>query len=102
MRGTSRGRQETLEGREPKGATVEEFWLNPRSEIGIPEVSKALERRRNVGALRQNRMRVTAFREGVRHRGRRKPWRENPKSGTGMKQARQATRGARRRKGEKS
>jgi hypothetical protein len=64
-------------------------------------MSKALRRRCGVRVV-SNRVRVTAFERTYGVPGGEKPRRENPTSGTGMKQARQVVRGARRRRVEKT
>mgnify|MGYP003573991676 CR=1 FL=1 len=93
--------QETSEGRKSKEASNSETWLNPRPAVGIcaacpyPEGELPSER---SGAKT---VREAAFERTYGAARGRKPRRAKPKSGTGMKQARQIARGARRREGAK-
>jgi hypothetical protein len=99
-RGGRLARQETPEGRKPKEVTAGAVQLNIAYPGGISAVCEALKEREHSRCSptprgrRRSRER-TAPSEGA------KPRRANPMSGTGMKQARQAMRGAKRREGEK-
>jgi hypothetical protein len=94
-------RARNLGGAEPQGGIRLGFWLNPKTHVRDPWNEQSPGATVLASSLVSNRVRVTALERAHGVSGGERPRRENPKSGTGMKQAQQVTRGARRRRGAK-
>jgi hypothetical protein len=96
-----RPRQETLQEENAQGGTDRVFWLIPRyfgrAFLGVPNPEEEARRVRASANL----MRAAAFERAYGTKEGQRPRRADPMSGTGMKEARQATRGAKHREGEK-